>query len=143
MKPLFLFKLHFSSTLYMLGVICLIQVIHYPLFALVGKDQFIAYHAQHVRLTSVVIAIPMLIELVTLGALFYLNPLYRYDYWFVLSAFLLGIIWAVTFFVSVPQHNILSLGFDQKAWQVLVDTNWIRTICWGLRAILLFKFLKV
>ncbi|MBC7538475.1 MAG: hypothetical protein H7281_06620 [Bacteriovorax sp.] len=137
----FILKLHFSSTLYMVGVICFIQYIHYPLFSLVGKDQFIHYHAKHIELTSVVIAIPMLVECLTMFYLLAFTPALRVDKFFILSAVLLLIIWMVTFIISVPQHNILGQGFEQKAFHTLVSTNWIRTIAWVARAVILFKFI--
>jgi len=38
----------------------------------------------------------------------------------------------------------LSTGFDEKVHQALVTTNWIRTILWSLRSVLLtWLMLKV
>ncbi|MDO9184206.1 MAG: hypothetical protein Q7U04_17460 [Bacteriovorax sp.] len=139
MNLLLIFKIHLSATLYMVGVICLIQIINYPLFALVGKKDFPIYHAKHIRMTSFVIAIPMLVEIISLGLLLYLDTFYRNNSLFIISALFLVINWSVTFLISVPLHDILALGFDQKAWQKLVSTNWIRTISWIARAILLLE----
>ena len=141
MEQNFILKIHFAATFYMLGIILIIQMIHYPLFAQVGRDNFPFYHSEHIRLTSIVIAFPMLVELFSLVALYYLVPVYRTSTLFNVSAFLLLVIWLVTFFISVPQHNILSKGFNQEAWSVLVNTNWIRTIAWFLRAAIVFKFI--
>lgn len=140
MEQNLLLKIHFAATFYMIGIIILIQLIHYPLFAQVGKDGFIQYHSEHMRLTSIVIAIPMLMELITLAALFYLTPVYRSNWPMLTNAFLLMLIWIVTFSLSVPQHNILAKGFDHQAWIILVDTNWLRTIAWVARGLILLKF---
>jgi hypothetical protein len=35
--------------------------------------------------------------------------------------------WVVTLFVSVPQHNLRARGFDVRACDVLIVTNWSRT----------------
>lgn len=35
--------------------------------------------------------------------------------------------WVVTMFVSVRQHDILARGFDARAHNLLVATNWLRT----------------
>ncbi|MBC7714149.1 MAG: hypothetical protein H7177_12470 [Rhizobacter sp.] len=134
-------KIHFAATLYMLGLICLIQAIHYPLFSLVGEKEFVNYHKQHIRLTSFVIAGPMLIELFSAIALFYVNPALRNISFFSGSFLLLIIIWAVTFLISIPQHDILATGFEHKAWSTLTKTNWIRTVSWGLRSVIIFQML--
>jgi hypothetical protein len=49
---------------------------------------------------------------------------------------LVGIVWASTFLIQVPLHNRLGSGFNHEVIQLLVNTNWIRTIGWSLRAIL-------
>jgi hypothetical protein len=125
----------------MLGVIWIIQIIHYPLFSLVGKENFINYELQHIQKTSMVIALPMLIELLSFGGLLYFSNSFRQSKLFWVSGLLIAIIWLVTFIVSVPQHNILSQGFNQKAIDLLVQSNWIRTICWSLRVILLIPLI--
>ena len=136
-----LFKLHFSFTLYMLGIIYLIQAINYPLFALVDKDHFPKYHALHIRQTSKVIAIPMLLETITLITLLWWGPGYRTQPLFITAAVLLVLIWLVTFLISVPLHNKLSGGFDSQVCHRLIVTNWIRTIAWTIRALILFQLL--
>jgi len=42
-----LFILNLFSTLYLTGLIWTIQIVHYPLFSLVGKNEFIDYHSAH------------------------------------------------------------------------------------------------
>ena len=125
----------------MLGVIWIVQIIHYPLFLMVGKDAFVAYELEHVNKTALVIAIPMLLELATYLALLYFNVSLRKNPLFLGTGFLLFIIWVTTFFVSVPLHNQLSIGFDQKAVESLIHTNWIRTIAWSLRVAVLCSFI--
>ncbi len=136
-----LFIAHLIMTSYMLGGIWIIQIIHYPLFSLVGKENFINYELQHIQKTSFVIALPMLFELISFGGLLYFSNSFRQSKFFWVSGFLIVIIWLVTFIVSVPQHNILSLGYNQKAIDLLVKSNWIRTICWSLRVILLIPLI--
>jgi len=58
-----------ATTLLMTGVIWFVQVVHYPLFAGVGEERFVAYQATHSRSTTVVVAPLMTIELVTSGLL--------------------------------------------------------------------------
>ncbi len=138
----FFFKVHFCSTLYMLGVIWLVQIIHYPLFKLVGESTFTDYHKIHIQKTSSVIAIPMILEVLTGFYLFTFSELYRNNSLFLIAFALNVLIWIVTFFTSVPKHKVLSKGVDDSVLNALVRTNWIRTIAWTLRALLLFPLIK-
>ena len=137
----FFFKLHFSLTLYMTGVIWLIQLIHYPLFKLVGDKTFKDYHKGHIQKTSLAIAIPMVLELLTGLYLLIRYNEYRNNTSFLIASASLCLIWVVTFLISVPKHNILSNGLSDLAITALVKTNWIRTVAWTIRAIILFNLL--
>ena len=141
MDQYFIFKLHFSLTLYMTGIIWLVQVIHYPLFKLVGENTFKDYHKTHIKKTSSVIAIPMVLELLTGLYLFIQNNGYRNNFAFLITTSLLVLTWAITFLISVPKHNILSNGQNELALSVLIKTNWIRTIAWTIRSLILFSLL--
>ncbi len=135
--------LQFVSTWFMIGIIWLVQIVHYPLFAHVGQDSFPAYEALHTRWITYVVAIPMLIELLASG--FWIierdRRISRWIPWVGLGLVLL--IWFSTFAFSVQNHNQLMKGFQEEAWRNLVSTNWIRTLAWtargGLLVIALFK----
>ena len=128
--------LHAAATLFMSGLIWFVQIVHYPLFAAVGAHGFSAYADEHVRLTTAVVAGPMLVEMMT-GLL-----LYRHRPVGVSKALIgwgmvsLLIIWTSTWLLQVPQHRILSLAFDGNAHSLLVATNWLRTATWSLRSLL-------
>ena len=53
-----------ASTLVLVGLIWFVQVVHYPLFARIGMEEFSRYHAAHTRATTRVVALPMLAEAV-------------------------------------------------------------------------------
>ena len=137
------FQIHLFSSLYMTGVIWLIQIIHYPLFNFVGLNEWRNYHSKHIQLTNIVIAPPMFMELITLGYLFYLMPDYRSNTLMLFSAFILFSIWLTTFLISVPIHNKLALNYDEAAINKLVQTNWIRTISWTVKSIFLIYLLNI
>jgi hypothetical protein len=40
---------HLAATAAMVGLIWFVQVVHYPLFASVGADEFVAYENAHTR----------------------------------------------------------------------------------------------
>lgn len=142
MTTYFIFKTHYSLTLYMVGIIWLVQIIHYPLFKFVNESNFVEYHKLHLKRTSIVIAIPMVLELLTAVTLIIFDAGYRNNFLFLSANLLLALIWITTFFISVPKHNILAKGFNPSAIHSLIQTNWIRTLAWTLRAALLFKLLK-
>lgn len=131
-----LFKTHLLLSLYMLGLIWFVQVVHYPLMGAVGASAFVSYERAHTRFTSWVTAPPMLGELGTGLLLLFLSP--DNWLWWLNTAGLLGL-WASTFFMQVPLHATLSKAFDTVAHVRLVRTNWIRTAIWTLRALLLIS----
>ena len=132
----YLLLIHIAATLTMLGIIWVIQIVHYPLFAQVGEEHFQAYEQAHTRLITFVVFPPMVIELVT-GIMLVLNRPIGVSGWVPIAGLLLLIvIWLSTAFLQVPMHNILSSGFDAEAHRRLVQTNWIRTVCWTIRSFL-------
>jgi uncharacterized membrane protein len=130
-----LLAVQWAATLYMTGVIWFVQIVHYPLFALVGADRFAAYEQAHSRLTTWVVMPPMLIEAATAVCLAIRRPqgISASAAWIGLA--LVVVVWASTFFLQVPEHNRLSLSFHADAHRRLTATNWIRTIAWTIRAV--------
>ena len=59
-----------AATLFMVGIIWFVQVVHYPLFARVGSRGFILYSKAHSRLTTYVVGLPMLVGRGITGFLF-------------------------------------------------------------------------
>lgn len=128
---------HFAATWFLVGLIWTIQVVHYPLFARVGPDLFPGYQSSHSTLITIVVGPLMLLELLT-GFFLLLTPPAPFPAWiWWVGMGLIGAIWLTTTFVSVPLHGRLSGGFEAKAYTALVGTNWIRTLAWTLRGLLL------
>lgn len=124
-----------SATLFMVGLIWFVQIVHYPLYANVGHEQFPEYEALHNRLTTWVVGPVMLIELATAAALLKYSPHGSTSLtWLGLG--LLVVIWISTAALSVPAHDSLAAGFSDGAYRKLVSTNWIRTIAWSMRGII-------
>lgn len=121
---------------FLAGLIWTIQVVHYPLFARVGREGFAAYEQSHAHLITLVVGPAMLAELLAAVALVALRPkgVPAWACWASLA--LLAVIWASTAFIQVPCHNVLSRGFDADAHARLVSSNWIRTAAWSARAVL-------
>ena len=53
------------ATLFMVGLIWFVQVVHYPLFAHVGRTQFPEYERLHNQFTTWIVGPVMLLELTT------------------------------------------------------------------------------
>ena len=123
---------HLAITCFLTGLIWLVQIVHYPLLARVGKASFQTYHTGHTTQISLVVGPAMLLELILTGWLLLEHP----NILTVLGAVLLGVIWASTAFLQVPQHGKLSSGYQENTVRALVKSNWIRTVCWTARAIL-------
>lgn len=134
--------LHLTSTLIMVGVIWVIQLVHYPLFELVGRDNFVAYERSHTVRIGIIVMPTMLIEAATaLGLLALLNGEGR-ELAFI-GAMLLAVIWGSTALLQVPCHERLTVRFDEGAWRRLVRTNWIRTIAWSARGVVAILVISV
>lgn len=131
----YLLLAHLAATLYMVGLIWFVQVVHYPLFSRVGEEGFSGYSEAHSRLTSYVVGPPMLIEAGTALVLVFLRP-ERVPFYLALAGLaLVTAIWLSTALLQVPRHTALGSGFDRAAWRGLVGTNWIRTAAWSARGL--------
>jgi hypothetical protein len=124
---------HLAATLFMVGVIWFVQVVHYPLFSRIGSEKFSLYSEAHSRLTTYVVGPPMLVEASTALLLVFQRP-----EGVPLAAALIGLalvvaVWLSTALLQVPRHTTLGSGFDRRAWSGLVLSNWVRTVAWSAR----------
>lgn len=137
------FVIHLTATVFMTGLIWMVQIVHYPLFKNVGANQFPEYEKRHSSLITFIVGPFMTIELVTgilLASSEYLN---EQNYTLYLISFgLLILIWLCTIFIQIPQHKKLSGGYDKEVINKLVIYNWIRTISWSLRTFILCYILS-
>ena len=128
---------NFAATWFMTGLIWFVQLVHYPQFAGVGDDRFVAYHRRHAKFTSIVVAVPMIAEgatalLLALQPPAGLSPAVAWA-----GVVLVAVIWLSTAALQVPRHGELARGFDPVACDRLCRTNWVRTIAWTARALLM------
>ncbi len=135
MKDL-IFLIHSGATLFLVGLIWTIQIVHYPLFANVGADGYAAYQTSHMTRITYVVAPVMFAELLT--AIYFVFAAYDKInpnlFWFGLALVLL--IWVSTLYIQSPIHGKLMEKFDADLVNKLVWTNWIRTILWTVRGAL-------
>lgn len=123
------------STVWLAGMIWTVQVVHYPLFDMVGADSFVAYEAAHSARISWLLLGPWAVQGVATGWVLLAPPTGVPTWLAVLGAVLAASTVVVTVLVSVPQHQVLAGGFDAEAHARLVVTNWLRTAAWTGHAV--------
>ena len=85
----------------------------------------------------------MIMELITSGIIIFQIPNGLPNWTAIVGIILLGVIWFSTLLFQIPYHNKLSSMFDENVLVMLIKTNWIRTICWSLRGIIVLIMLDI
>ena len=131
-----LLLIHLAATLAMVGLIWFVQVVHYPLFSQIGHEDFRLYERSHQRLTTFAVAPLMLTEAITALMLPWFRPALIPMAAAVMGVLLVGTLWSFTFFWQVLAHQRLARSFDPTTHRRLVQSNWLRTIAWSARGVL-------
>ncbi len=134
---------HLAATLFMVGVIWFVQVVHYPLFAKVSSEGFALYSKAHSRLTTYVVGPPMLVEAGTAVALVVRPPEEVPFSLPLLGLVLLAVVWLSTAVLQSPQHTVLGRGFAADSHRFLVASNWVRTVLWTARGLIVLLMTAV
>ena len=128
-----------ASTLPLIGLIWIIQRVHYPLFSEVGEKNFVDYQLKHMNRIGPVVGPLMLVEALSAVGLVMLMPA---DPWALGGLGLVILIWGSTAVVQIPCHRTLTDGFQEKAYRRLVSSNWIRTTAWTARGVIAVVMLE-
>lgn len=128
-----MFFLEILISWFLVGLIWVIQLVHYPSFAYVNVGDFSEFHSFHSSRISILV-VPLMISELVLS--FYLLQ-QNFSIFRTIILVLVILIWCSTFFLSVPIHNQLAIGKDDNLIRSLVITNWFRTILWTLKGILI------
>ena len=133
---------HGAFTLAMVGLMCAVQFVVYPQFRSVDPADFTTYAADHS--TRIVTALALFAPLeVIFAAWLWLDPATGVDrsLAFVAGA-LLAIGWVATGLWYAPLHGRLqSEPYDLDRIELLIRTNWFRTLLWLARGGLAVWFL--
>ena len=116
----------------LLVLIWIVQIIIYPGMHGWDRDRFEVLHRDYVPRISC-IAVPLILAQ---AALALWQAALAPNLISVAQVLLIGTVWGVTFFISVPLHKRLSGGYDAQAVTRLIGTNWLRTIGWSLVSLL-------
>ena len=130
-----LFTINFIATSVMVGVIWVIQLLHYPSFHFIYEKKYVEFQHFHMQRISLIVIPAMLAELASALLLAYI---FRSSMIIVLLFILLAI-WALTFIFFTNMHQKLTNGYDSTIVDRLIQINWSRTILWSLRLIILLS----
>jgi hypothetical protein len=130
-----LIVLHGAITWALVGLIWTVQLVLYPLFPLVRRNEesFAAYHWRHMVGISALVIPLALAEAGTAGLLLWQG---ERSGWLLASLVPLVINILSTALVQAPLHLRLRGAADVNLYRQLIRTNWTRTLCWTLRGIL-------
>ena len=130
-----LLKVNFISTSIMVGVIWVIQLLHYPSFHFINDQKYIEFQHFHMQRISIIVIPAMLIELASALLLAYF---FESSLTIILLALVMGI-WAITLIFFTNMHQKLTDGYNHSIVNRLVQINWYRTALWSLRLIILLS----
>jgi hypothetical protein len=133
--------LHCLATFVMVGVIWLVQLVHYPLMSFVEVSRFSDFEQLHRAKIFWIVAPAMLIEGMTGLWLAISLPRGGRRVLARIGLCLIAVIWLSTIFIQIPLHDALQTKFLQSDLDRLVATNWLRTIAWSLRGAVCFFLL--
>ena len=118
----------------LVGLIWVIQVVVYPQFLRVAEKEFIPFHFGHCLRIGLLIAPLLAAETITAAALLYQG---HREPAFLISASLMPVNWLSTAVFQAPTHVHLMDGFDADLIRRLIRSNWLRTMAWTVRGLLL------
>ena len=124
---------HFLSTSLMVGIIWVIQLLHYPTFHFIKESNYVEFQHFHMQRISFIVVPVMILEFLSAFMLAY----YIRSNMLILCLIILLVIWLVTFVFFTKLHQRLLDGYDKSIVDKLVQINWSRTVLWSLRLIIL------
>lgn len=108
-------------------LIWLVQLIIYPGFRYYSPDELALWHPKYSNLITLIVGPLMLAQVGLVGW----ELVTRFSGLTVLSAVLVGLMWASTAFQAIPIHNAIAAGdASPDVLARLVSVNWVRTVGW-------------
>ena len=125
---------HFACTWMLVGLIWVIQMIVYPQFLRVGSVEFTKLHFAHCWRIGLLIAPLLAVETISAAGLLYQGHRERA---LLASIALIPLNWLWTAILQAPIHIKLMQGYDAAVVRRLILSNWLRTLTWTARGVLM------
>ena len=106
-------SMHLLCTVFMTGLIWFVQIVHYPLFACIGREEFAGYERRHQVLTTWIVGPVMCLELAT-GIVWLLSGTADVHFRHLCNCALLATIWLSTALLQMPAHRALLAHIHQN-----------------------------
>ena len=129
--PEWIYRVHEATAFAMFGVIWIVQLLVYPAFRRVSPHDWAIHHREHSARISLIVVPLMLAELGAALLMVLMNP--SVPTYAALGCVALA--WLSTFAIQVPLHHRLSRAHNRAVIDRLVLTNWIRTLAWTAKAV--------
>ena len=134
-----LLEISIIVTAFLVSLIIITQIVSYPLFLKVNQNNFSEYHNSYTLSISKIVLPLMIAELSLSSALFLIKNDFN-------TIVVLGInisIWLSTFLIQVPIHNKINFQYSEALIKKLIRSNWIRTILWCTKLIILLNMNEI
>ena len=133
--------LNAAATLFMLGLIWFVQIVHYPLMGMLPDQISLRYAAEHQWRTTWIVAPVMGVEAISGLLVVFVHPVGMGPGVASLGFLLIVFIFYRTGVVHVPQHRFLASQHEvdtcrDETCRELVRSNWLRTVAWTIRGAL-------
>lgn len=120
-----------TATIVMAGVLWTMQLLNYPLLALVGAEAFPRYEAAHTRRFALVV-VPGVLAAAAGGIGLVASRPTQVPRWApACELALLLVVIISTAALQGRQHGALADGFDQPTLTLLLRSSWIRVAAWS------------
>ena len=136
-----IFNLFAALTFFSFGTAMMDYFLVYPSRAIVGAEEFVAYHALLEDAIIPVSVLPFFIITLLNVVLFWKRP-QGIPQSLVLGSFICLVLdWISSIFIQIPINLELNHGKDAILIQQVMDTNWGRVFLESLQAILVFMMM--
>jgi hypothetical protein len=131
-----------ALSLYNTGCMMVLQLQHYAIYPAVGRDAFAEYLGANNRAAMIPTILPAMLLLLTSFALVIYRPLFVHS-WEAAAGLALNLL---AFFSTFKwqrrlQGEMAIHGYDESKVQLLIRSNWLRTVAYFLLAILSISIL--
>ncbi|MEO6940920.1 MAG: hypothetical protein ABI444_12410 [Candidatus Kapaibacterium sp.] len=133
--PIILYTVFLFLAIFVAGGMVTLQLQHYNLYYLVGRDNFKAYIAGNNKSAAIPSIIPAMLLLIVSIVLVFERPTFMPMIW-AMFALALNLVALASSFIwqRKLQDEMTRVGYNEDKALLLLRTNWIRTVAFLLQA---------